>query len=343
MRTRGFTHARSLHSLLYELVKVPVVKYNLDGSLNPAYDTSLNKPKYEYKFVPREVGTLDPKIQVIIIDEGYMVPDWMKKDILKHGKKVIVAGDANQLPPIGGEPAFLTGEGVMRLTQIMRQQENNPIVYIANRILNNEPIHCGLYGNRVLVIPDTELTTDMVMDVGNIICGTNKTRDYFNNKIRDMLGLDPRIPTYGDRVICRNNNWQLVKDNIALANGLSGVICSPVSINSYSVTSNAVAIDFLPDLLDTPFNNLLINYSYLCGDYETRNKIKEDKFATIGNGELFEYAYALTTHLAQGSEYPCGIFYEEYLRSNIQKQLCYTGVTRFKEFMIYVKKTTKYY
>ena len=343
MRTKGFQHARSIHSLLYELIKVPMRKYNDDGSLNLEYDTALNKPKYEYKFVPREAGTLNPEIKLFIIDEGYMVPDYMKKDILKHGVKVIVAGDANQLPPIGGDPAFLTGEGVMRLTQIMRQQENNPIVYLANRVLNNEPIHCGCYGNKVLVIPDTELTTDMVMDVGNIICGTNKTRDYFNTKIRGILGLDPRIPTYGDRVICRNNNWQIVKENIALANGLAGVISSPVSINSYNISSNSVNIDFLPDLLSTPFNNLSINYNYLCADYETRNKMKDNKFAMSDNGELFEYAYALTTHLAQGSEYPCGIFYEEYLRSNIQKQLCYTGITRFREYMIYVKKTNKYY
>ena len=71
--------------------------------------------------------------------------------------------------------------------------------------------------------------------------------------------------------------------------------------------------------------------------------MKDNKFDRSNNGELFEYAYALTTHLAQGSEYPCGIFFEEFLRSNIQRQLCYTGITRFKEFMIYVKKTTKYY
>ena len=343
MRTRGFTNARSIHSIFYELVKVPAKMFDDKGNSILHIDTTFNTPKYEYKFVPREVGTLDPKIKVVIIDEGYMVPDYMKRDILKHGIKVIVAGDSNQLPPIGGEPAFLTGEGVMYLTEIMRQAQDNPIVYLANRVINGEPIHCGQYGNRVLVIPDTELTEQMVLDVGNIICGTNRTRDYFNTTIRNLLGLDPRVPTYGDRVICRNNNWQIVKENIALANGLSGIISSPVSINSFNVSSNSVNIDFLPDLLHTPFQNLTINYEYLCGDYDTRNKMKDNKFDRSNNGELFEYAYALTTHLAQGSEYPCGIFFEEFLRSNIQRQLCYTGITRFKEFMIYVKKTTKYY
>ena len=341
MRTRGFQTARSIHSWLYELVKVPKKVFSTDNS-NPfnKYNTQFNKPEFEYKFVPREPGTLNPEIKLFIIDEGYMVPDYMKKDILKHGIKVIVAGDANQLPPIGGEPAFLTGDNVMHLTQIMRQAENNPIVYLANRVLENQPIHCGLYGNRALVIEDTDLTNDMILDVGNIICGTNKTRDYFNNKIREMLNLDPYCPSLGERIICRNNNWQRTQDNIALANGLAGVISSPVSMNSFA--GEALRIDFLPDLLEHPFENLYINYKYLNSNYSDRQAIKESKFQ-FNNGELFEYAYALTTHLAQGGEYPCGIFYEEFLRSNIQRQLCYTGITRFKEYMIYVKKSIKKY
>ena len=56
-----------------------------------------------------------------------------------------------------------------------------------------------------------------------------------------------------------------------------------------------------------------------------------------------QYAYALTTHLSQGGEYPTGIYYEEYLRSDIQNQLNYTGITRFKQYLVYCKKTRKYY
>lgn len=341
MRTRGFQTARSIHSWLYELTKVEKKVFPTDNS-NPfnKYNTQLNKQEFEYKFIPKEPGSLNPEIKVFIIDEGYMVPDYMKKDILKHGIKVIVAGDANQLPPIGGNPAFLTGNNVMHLTKIMRQAENNPIIYLATRARLGQPIHCGLYGNRALVIEDTDLTNDMVLDVGNIICGTNHTRDFFNNKVREMLKLDPYFPSLGERIICRNNNWQRTQDNIALANGLAGVISSPVSMNSF--TGDVLRIDFLPDLLEHPFENLYINYKYLNANYADRQAIKESKFQ-FNNGELFEYAYALTTHLAQGGEYPCGIFYEEFLRSNIQRQLCYTGITRFKEYMIYVKKSIKKY
>lgn len=341
MRTKGFTNARSLHSWFYELVKMRKVVYDDENKKSfTKVNTQFNKPEYEYKFVPKMPGTLDPEIKLFIIDEAWMVPESMKKDILKHGVKVIAAGDSGQLPPVMGEPAFLTGDDVMHLTQIMRQQESNPIVYLANRAREGLPIHCGLYGNRVLVIPDTDLTTDMVLDVGNIICGTNKTRDYFNTKVRQLLNLNPEMPQFGERVICRNNNWRIVKDNIALANGLSGVICSPISIDSFA---RNFRIDFLPDLLNSPFESLDVNYDYMMGDFETRQQMKDNKFAMTDKGELFEFAYAITTHLAQGSEYPSGIFFEEFLRSNIQRQLCYTGITRFREYMIYVKKTIKKY
>ena len=45
----------------------------------------------------------------------------------------------------------------------------------------------------------------------------------------------------------------------------------------------------------------------------------------------------------RGSEYAAGIYYEEFLRPEVQKALVYTGITRFKQSMIYVKKTKKYY
>lgn len=345
MRTKGFTNARSLHSWFYELKKCEKVVYDDNKKSFTKFDTQLNKPQFEYVFVPKDPKTLDPKIKLFVIDEGWMVPENMKRDILKHGIKIIVAGDSGQLPPITGNPAFLTGDNVMHLTQIMRQAESNPIVYLANRAREGLPIHCGLYGshgtNKVLVIPDTDLTTNMVLDVGNIICGTNRTRDYFNNKIRQLLNLNPEMPQYGERIICRNNNWKITKDNIALANGLSGVICSPISINSFD--SKSLRLDFLPDLLNSPFESLTVNYDYLMSGYDKRQEIKDNKFDILNKGELFEFAYAITTHLAQGAEYPCGIFFEEFLRSNIQRQLCYTGITRFKEYMIYVKKTIKKY
>lgn len=335
MRMKGFLNAKSIHSSLYHVVEkerryetTPFTKMN----------TQFNLPEKERVFEEIPAGCLDPNVLFFIIDEGYMVPDTMLNTILKHGKKVIVAGDSGQLPPIGGAPAFLTGYGIHHLDELMRQSANNPIIYLAQRARKGLPIHNGLYGNRVLVINEDELTNEMILQIGNVICGTNKTRDFINNRTRQLLGYQTPYPQFGERIICRNNNWNIEMDSIALANGLSGVVSSPYSVSSFN--NKAISIDFLPDLLNTPFRNVPIDTEYIRAPYDIRNQIKNRRF---NNGELFEFAYAITTHLSQGAEFPIGIYFEEFLRSNIQNQLNYTGITRFKEYMIYVKRTKKFY
>lgn len=336
MRLKGFHTARSIHSTFYHIVKIPILDKNDPFGIN----TEFNTDKYIYKFEPLHVGELSPRVKLIVIDEAYMVPFSMKKDILKHGIKVLVCGDANQLTPVGDDPAFLTGENIHWLTEIMRQQKDNPILYLADRAIHGLPIHCGIYGNNVAVIEESELTSEILTNAGTIVCATNKTRDILNRKIREYLKL-PDHPVYGDRVICRNNNWEIEQNNIALANGLAGYIVSPVDVTRFTnKDKNLFNMDFLPDLLATPFTDLKVNYTYMTSEYNKRNEIKNDRYT---KGELFEYSYTLTTHLAQGSEYPSGILYEEFLRPNIQNQLIYTGITRFKNYLIYVKKSRNYW
>jgi ATP-dependent exoDNAse (exonuclease V) alpha subunit len=171
---------------------------------------------------------------------------------------------------------------------------------------------------------------------------TNKTRDFINIRTRQSLGM-PDNPVYGDRVICKNNNWEEVLGDIALTNGLTGFISSPVTVENFCFKNkNLFRMDFKPDLINMSFTNLKVNYEYLLSDNTERNKIKNNKF-NHNTGELFEYAYALTTHSAQGSEYNSGIYIEEHLRPEIQTQLVYTGITRFRQNLIYVKRARRFY
>ena len=340
MRTKGFNNAKSIHSSLYELIKTEAKDYNNDPFA--ARDIIFNTKKYCYTFRAIPPGMLPGYIKLFVIDEGYMVPSRMVKDILSHGIKVLVAGDSGQLPPIGDDPGFLVGDNVHYLTEIMRQEANNPILYLAARARNNEPIHCGLYGSNALVIEDKDLTMDMIMNVGNIVCATNKTRDIYNNGVRKMRGFQSPYPQYTDKVICRANNWDLSVDGIALCNGLTGYVVSPMGPErmSYGKRKNNICMDFLPDLLQRPFLNLEVNKKYIVSNPEEKAKIKQSRYE---EGELFEFAYCLTTHLSQGAEYPSGILIEEFLKPSIQNQLIYTGITRFKQYLIYVIKTKKYF
>ena len=62
-----------------------------------------------------------------------------------------------------------------------------------------------------------------------------------------------------------------------------------------------------------------------------------------GSGERFEFAYSITTHISQGSQFNNGIYVEEAFPMKVQRQLNYTGITRFSDSMIYVKRSKKYY
>lgn len=336
MRMRGFPSARSIHSTLYELVEIE----DEDTRLAETFGVISKKKVFALKKL------IDPNIRLFFIDEGYMVPKDMVNDILSFGIKVIVAGDAHQLPPVGGEPGFLTGFGVHHLTQLMRQSESNPIVYIANRAMNGEPIHNGSYSSRgygnqnVLVINDDEFVSGMVGFADCILCGTNKTREAMNSQVRKLAGFEGAYPHHGERLVCRKNDWERSIDGIALANGLAGTVINNPDI---SPDGKFFTINFKPDLINAVFYGVPVNYNYFISDFEKKNAIKSSFQSKWLVGELFDYAYALTTHLAQGSEYPNCLYIEEFMRQQIQNQLNYTAATRAVNTLIWIKKKQKYF
>lgn len=331
MRTKGFTTAKSIHSTLYDIVEVD------DGSDSLAAKFGARGKKKEFRLK----RFIDPAIKLFFIDEAYMVPDWMVKDILSFGIKTIVAGDAHQLPPVGGNPAFLTGYGVHHLTQLMRQSENDPIVYLAHRAMNGEPIHNGMYGSNVMVINDDEFIPQMIGYADCILSGTNKTREMMNHYVRQLAGFSGNIPHYGERIICRKNNWDICVDGISLANGLSGTVVNSPEPSCFD--GNIFRLNFKPDLIDKVFYDIPINYKYFISSYQEKNGMRGSFESKWLLGELFDFAYALTTYLAQGAEYNHCLYIEEFLRYEIQNQLNYTSITRAKQGLIYIKKNNKYF
>ena len=80
--------------------------------------------------------------------------------------------------------------------------------------------------------------------------------------------------------------------------------------------------------------DLRCDYEYFISPSNIKNQMKK----VFRKGEKFDLAYALTTHLSQGAEYGNGIYIEETLRDpSISRNLNNTGITRFRNFAIYVK------
>ena len=333
MRLKGLITAKTIHSWLYETSEVPL----RDQQGNIVMDTYLNVPVTVMRFYPRE---LKGKIDIILIDEGGMVPLSMKKQILDTGAKIFVTGDLNQLPPVADTPAFLTDPSrVYVLDEIMRQSEGSGIIYLSQRVKNGYPVHTGCYGD-VLVITEDQVTDDMLLASQVILCGKNVTRDRLNRHIReDLFHYHNPLPRYGEKLICRKNNWAIESGGINLTNGLTGTVINNPDPSGFD--GKVFRIDFMPDLSpDSIFKNIPVSYRYMVANKEGREAIKKSRFIS---GNLFEYGYAQTVHLAQGSQWVKGIYFEEYLNPEINNSVHYTALTRFSGMCIYVKQNRKYY
>lgn len=334
LRTRGLYSAKTIHSTMYELVETYKRDSNGDIIINPIY----NIPEVDLKFVKRTLEDID----LMIIDEARTVPMSLKHDIESYGKPIIACGDWRQLPPVNDEPAYIRDEDIGNidlLTTIVRQGKGSAILYIADLLAEGHEISCGYYGD-VLVIERKDLADDMIRNSNIIVCGTNKTRDYYNTYVRNnILGINTRLPMNGEKIICRKNNWTIEVAGISLANGLIGNVINVPSIDNLS--GNTFTIDFKPDLLDAYFANLKCDYKYFIAPLEEKKFLKDNKY---GEGNKFEFAYAITSHLAQGAQYPCGIYIQDiFPNRDIQKNLDYTGITRFSQKAIFVLPNRKFF
>lgn len=327
MRTKGLLNAGTIHSWIYHTS----VTQKYDQSGNIIIDDYFNRPKETLDFVPK---IQLKNIKLIIIDEAYMVPYEMKKDIEKFGIKILACGDWNQLPPINSKPAYLTSTNVRVLTKTMRQSENSYIGRLAYSSLYGYPISNGYYGD-VLVINEDELTDQMILSSDIVLCSKNTTREYYNNKIRKLYGFDGKIPQYGERIICRSNNKFEVVDNINLANGLIGSVVNFPDVSGFD--GKTFRLLFKPDLLNNAFD-IRASYKYFIAPYQQKEILKNDRYL---EGEKFEFGYSITTHLSQGSEFNNVIVIDEPMMGDLKNRLSYVAITRAKQRLIYVKKNIK--
>lgn len=314
--------AQTLHSLIYTCERV----CKRDDCGNIIIDQK-GKPVLHMEFKLRK--SLPPNIKLIVLDEGSMVNTKMAEDLLSFGIPVIVLGDLNQLPPVFGKPYFLNNPNY-NLTQVMRQREDDPIVYLAHRVLNHEPLNPGLYGKSA-VVPRENLDYFSLTEADVVLTCTNSLRTSINEFFRARLLKIPRLdlPQVGEKVICRKNNWSRNIDNlIFLTNGTAGVL---EYVDKESFNGKDIKVDFRPDFTKKKFKNLKLDYKYL---YQGRPKDYDDRMPHNRGKEWFEFAYAITVHLSQGSQYDNVVFLRESKlpwNADIYDKLQYTAITRAVE------------
>lgn len=318
---RNGVPAKTIHSAIYDY------KERMSRDENGKIIIKSNgKPKLEHYFELKD--HISKKIKLIVLDEASMVDQKIGEDLMSFGIPIITLGDLNQLPPVFGKPFFLRNPDV-RLHQIMRQAEGNPIIWLAQEVLQGHQLKRGVYGNSA-IIGKRDITEFHFRNNDIIITGTNRLRYNINNYCREYIkGIkNLEYPHINEKVICRKNNWsQCIGDGIYLTNGTTGFVDF---IYRDSFNKNTMKMDFRPDFTKKVFKNVEFDYNHLYAIPGSEEN-KETPFGYLY--DKIEYAYAITAHASQGSTYPRVLYmHEDFMRDpEDRKKLLYTAITRASE------------
>lgn len=271
------------------------------------------------------------KADLIIIDEASMIDQKIWLDLLNYDVPILAVGDHGQLPPIGGQFNLMENPEI-KLEEIHRQVADNPIIKLSIEARKFGQIKAGNYGHGVRKLskndPESAEIIDNYLQSYNsetlILCGYNNTRVKLNSYIRNILGFESPLPQAGDRVICLRNKQQK-----AIFNGMLGTL-QRIS----SKDENFYEAKILFDDDDSLFEGLIVKKQF--GSSSALNFGRELRALTL-QAELFDFAYALTVHKAQGSQARRVILFEERFKqmSDLDwRRWLYTAVTRAEEELI---------
>ena len=300
-------NARTIHSLIYRLV--PHTEYN------PEYGKLMTTFSFEKK------DRLDKDYRLIIVDEAPMVNDETCADLLSFKIPIIFLGDMNQLPPVFGRCTIMENPNHI-LTQIMRQSEDNPIIQLSQMVLKGIPLLEGHYGSSV-VTRSFAVDEGILKNYDQIITVKNRVRAMINTICRNqLLHFENNEPRLFDKIICRQNNWNISKNGYYLTNGTSGFI---TDIDRSKLGSGYYLMNFHPDFLPdgVDFRKLHVDADYIKSTHEEQKNTRRLK------NEKMEYSYAITVHLSQGSEYNRVLYIDDFFGSEeLTRKARYTAITR---------------
>lgn len=272
-------------------------KYGMEDALRIARRASDDEWTYTCK---------KPQDGILIIDEASMLSYATLTDVCRVFSKVIVIGDAFQLPPTGKKHIASCLSSVKprySLTTIMRQPADSQALTLALNIRNGKKVSLGQH------------TLDELMPLiekgVKIITFTNQRREYLNNVIRQKLGFTTEHPQAGEPLVCLHQF-----DKSAFGKGLTN--------GSF-------------------WTVLRTSEPYVCtlsNDHTKRTLACEPIYLVDehgGYGSAFEYAYCLTAHSAQGGEFDYiiidkqGITDYQKTHAKTLRNWLYTAATRARK------------
>lgn len=316
LQEQGNKNVSTLHKLLYE--SVPLVSGGF-----------FRKPLAAIPY------------SVVIVDEISMVSKELVDLLFSHRVHIICCGDSMQLPPIKEEENnHLLDHPHIFLDEIHRQAQDNEIIRLSMDIREGKPI-APMEGKDVIILPRKELTRGMLHWADQVLVAKNDTRQKINDTMRLDLGREG-APQDGDKIIILRNYWETFSDQSnALVNGTIGTLqnsfSSFIKYPKYLVEKQKITTTLGNLVIDEAeaYNNLILDTNMiLTGNYSLtwKENFKIGKNKNYSGTQPLEatYAYAITCHKAQGSQWDKVLVIEENFPfdKEMHKRWLYTSVTR---------------
>ena len=309
------------------------------------------KPKSDGTFVFIPKSSLEYKM--VVVDEISMLPKAMWERLLKHDVYILAMGDPGQLPPIDkDEDNHVLDNPHVFLDEIMRQAQDSEIIRLSMWIREGKSLATfPALGEQVQIFAPNEVVSGMYSWADQVLCATNAQRNAINDYVRQQkgFGIEPEV---GDKIISLRNHWEFFSDsgNWALTNGCIGTIedldlCTHKL--PYYITDQPIQILHTQVRLDDGdgFSDIPIDYKGLKeGEPALTPRqsylLSKNKTSTVPAPYDFAYAYAITCHKAQGSEWDKVLIFEEKFPFDAEdhKRWLYTAVTRASKKCVAVRK-----
>lgn len=351
MSIKNDIKASTIHSLIYKLV--PPNKQRCEELFQLINNPESELGEEEKKTAQKELDQLsEPRFEMnneselfdaelLIIDECSMVSEEMLNDLLSFKVPILAIGDPGQLPPPKGAGAVFGPHGDKfdaKLTQIMRQADESPIIEMATRARMGIPWgqtaegwdKTSAFYCRALDLVPSELRKEIVLTADQVICGMNKTRKSMNVEIRNWLNFDVTnpFPQVGEILICERNDKEL-----GIFNGMQATV-----IEVGELYDNFIELFIRTEVqseADKPIRVRAMRAPF--EEYFDPDAMKAVKPWDYKNTHTFNFGYCITVHKAQGSQWDRVCFIDDGLfkgwKPVERKKFVYTAATRAAEYL----------
>lgn len=324
LREKGCENTGTLHSYLYALTDHDRKKLAaLEAAVESAREAGdmTQAAMLTEELAEKRIAFRKPKFQLnmdsklkdaklVIVDEYSMLNDAVIHDLHKVGKKILYLGDPFQLPPVSGECSLKPHAFI---DEIHRQALESAIIRVSKEIREGGRPQYGRDGD-FDYLRKRETTPELYTEADQLIVGRNKTRAEWNKRFRERKGFDSKLPMIGDKIICLKNNHE-----IGLFNGMIGTCQRECNINQ---GSERYLLDF------DQIRGLFVWVGDVMGEGHKYDGYKKEHREL----ERFNFAYAITCHKSQGSEFDNVVVYNEPVgRDETARRWLYTAITRGKK------------